>query len=126
MVRLTAADSEANDGQSRDLKIAEIVARTWSAHVVSLAAKMNRDRSYDSARRYIGGELFYFGRYVRGMERGPQMVRELELLAHRVGRELSSRMRKEMVVQSSLVMESRVDRRGSDKASWSARLNRGD
>lgn len=57
------------------------------------------------------------------MERGPQMVRELELLARRVGGELSSRMRKEIVIQSSLVMESRLDRRGSHKASWSARLN---
>jgi hypothetical protein len=57
--------------------------------VASMPAKMNRDRAYDLARRSIGRELFYFGRYVLGMERGPQMVRELELLARRVGGELS-------------------------------------
>ena len=54
------------------------------------------------------------------------MVGELELLARRVGREFSSRMRKEMVVQSALVMESRMDRRGAGKAAWSARMERGD
>lgn len=54
------------------------------------------------------------------------MTHELELLARRVGRQFSSRMRKEMVVQSSLAMESRVDRRGMGKAAWSARMERGD
>jgi len=44
----------------------------------------------------------------------------------RIGREFSSRMRKEMVVQSTLFMESRVDRRGPGKAAWSARMERGD
>jgi hypothetical protein len=54
------------------------------------------------------------------------MVRELELLARHVGREISSRMRKEMVVQSALFVESRVDRRGAGKVAWSARMERGD
>ena len=54
------------------------------------------------------------------------MIRELELLARRVGRPFSSRMRKEMVLQSSLAMEDRIDRRGMGKAAWSARMERGD
>jgi len=35
-------------------------------------------------------------------------------------------MGKEMVVQSALVMESRMDRRGAGKAAGSARMERGD
>jgi Ca-activated chloride channel homolog len=54
------------------------------------------------------------------------MVRELELLARSVGRRFSPRMSKEMVLQSALSMESRVDRRGAGKAPWSARMERGE
>lgn len=125
-VSLVAADGHANKEQARDAEIAEIVARTWSAQVVATAAKMNRDGAYEDAQKYIEGELRHFRRYVEGLPRAQEMVGELELLARRVGREFSSRMRKEMVVQSALVMESREDRRGAGKAAWSARLERGD
>lgn len=125
-LRLTAADGAANKAQSRDIEIAAIVARTWSAHVVTTAARMNRDGAYEEAERYIERELRHFRRHVEGLDQGREMIRELELLARRVGRQFSSRMRKEMVVQSSLAMESRVDRRGMGKAAWSARMERGD
>lgn len=125
-VNLVAVDTKANKDQPRDAEIAEIVARTWSAQVVATAAKMNRDGAYEGAQKYIEGELRNFRRYVEGLPRGQDMVGELELLARRVGCEFSSRMRKEMVVQSALVMESRVDRRGAGKAAWSARMERGD
>lgn len=125
-VRLTAEDGAANKTQPRDIEIAAIVARTWSAHIVTAAARMNRDGAYEEAEKYIERELRHFCRYVEGLEQGREMIRELELLARRVGRQFSSRMRKEMVVQSSLAMESRVDRRGMGKAAWSARMERGD
>jgi Ca-activated chloride channel family protein len=123
---LVAADGQANKDQPRDAEIAELVSRTWSAQVVAKAAKLNRDGNFGGAQEYTEEELRHFRRYVDGLPRGQDMVRELELLARRVGREFSSRMRKEMVVQSALVMESRVDRRGSGKAAWSARMERGD
>lgn len=125
-VRLTAADGSANSSQPRDAEIAEAVARTSSAHVVATAARMNRDGAYQDAEKYIERELRHFRRYVDGLDRGREMIAELELLARRVGRQFSSRMRKEMVLQSSLSMESRVDRRGAGKAAWSARMERGD
>jgi Ca-activated chloride channel homolog len=125
-VRLSAAEGSANSSQSRDAEMAEIVARTWSAHVVATAARMNRDGAYQDAEKYIERELRHFCRYVDGLVRGREMIGELELLARRVGRQFSSRMRKEMVLQSSLAMESRVDRRGAGKAAWSARMERGD
>ncbi|MBW0158407.1 vWA domain-containing protein [Sedimentimonas flavescens] len=125
-VRLAAVGGDTNKAQSRDIEIAAIVARTWSAHVVTTAARMNRDGAYEEAERYIERELRHFRRYVESLDQGPEMIRELELLAGRVGRQFSSRMRKEMVVQASLAMESRVDRRGMGKAAWSARMERGD
>ena len=125
-VALVAVDGKANKDQPRDAEAAEIVARTWSAQVVATAARMNRDGAFEDAQKYIEGELRHFRRYVDGLPRGQNMVEEFELLARRVGREFSSRMRKEMVVQSALFMESRVDRRGAGKAAWSARMQRGD
>jgi Ca-activated chloride channel family protein len=125
-VTLTAVDGKANRDQARDVEIAEFVAKTWSAQVVAKAAQMNRDGAFDAAQEYIKDELHHFRRYVESLPIGQEMVGELELLARRVGREFSSRMRKEMVVQSALVMESRVDRRGVGKAAWSARMERGD
>jgi Ca-activated chloride channel family protein len=122
----TAVDDVANEAQQRDLANSDIVARTWSAHVVTSAAMMNRDGAFHEAERYIRRELVYFRRYVEALPGGQEMFRDLQLLAHRVGREFSSRMRKEMVVQSSMAMEGRSDHRGSGKASWSARLKRGD
>jgi Ca-activated chloride channel family protein len=126
LVWITAADHVANDAQHRDWVISDLVAQTWSAQVVTTAAMMNKDGAFDEAKKYIAKEMNYFRRYVDGLPRGQEMLGDLELLAHRIGREFSSRVRKEMVVQSALVMESRVDRRGSEKASWSARLHRGD
>ena len=125
-VRLVAVGGAANSAQIRSAEIAVTVARIWSAHVVSALAKMNRDRAFEDAKRYIKRELRYFRRYAEGLDGGSEMIRELELLASRVGRRLSSRIHKEMVHQSNLAMHSRVDSRGSDRASWSARLVRGD
>jgi hypothetical protein len=122
----TAVDDVANEAQPRDLATSDIVARTWSAQVVTTAVMMNRDGAFREAERYIRQELIYFRRYVEALPGGQEMFRDLQLLAHRVGREFSSRMRKEMVVQSSMAMESRLDHRGGGKASWSARLKRGD
>lgn len=122
----TSVDDVANEAQPRDLANSDIVARAWSAQVVTSAAMMNRDSAFHEAERYLRRELVYFRRYVEGLRGGYEMFRELQLLAHRVGREFSSRMRKEMVVQSSMAMESRLDHRGGGKASWSARLKRGD
>ena len=93
---------------------------------MSTAARMNRDAAYHEAERYIARELRYFCRYVEDLDQGREMIRELELLARHAGRQFSSRMRKELVVQSSLAMESRVDRRGMGKAAWSARMERGE
>lgn len=87
---------------------------------------MNRNGAFADAQRFIEAELCHFRRYVHGLRRGQEMVDELELLARRVGRAFSPRMRKEMVVQSALMMESRVDRRGGGKAAWSARMKRGE
>lgn len=123
---LTAARGSANNDQHRDEELASIVARTWSAQIVAVAAKMNRDGAHHEAKRYVERELRHFARYAQGLEGGHAMVRELELLARRVDRDLSPRMQKEMVLQSALVMESRADRRGPGKAAWSERLERGD
>jgi hypothetical protein len=48
-------------------------------------------------------------------------VRELRMLAGRVGRRMSSRSTKEMYLHSNRVSSSRTDRRG-EKPSWSERL----
>ena len=125
-VSLVAAGGSANTAQHRDMSTVALVARTWSAYVVSEAARMNRDGAYQDAERFIQRELGYFRRYVDGLPQGYEMTQELELLAGRVGHQLSSRMHKEMVLQSSLAMESRRDRRGDSKAAWSARMRRGD
>ena len=125
-VRLVAARGTANNSQPRDSEIALIVARTWSADVVTTSSRMNRDGAYGEAEKYIERELRYFRRYVEGLDGSQEMISELDLLLQRVGRRFSPRMHKEMVLQSSLVMESRVDRRGMGKAAWSARMKRGD
>ena len=81
LVGLVAVDGAANKTQSRDIEIATIVARTWSAHIVTTAARMNRDGAYEEAERYIEEELRHFRRYVEGLDQGREMIRELELLA---------------------------------------------
>ena len=125
-VSLTAVDGTANNNQPRDNEVVRTVAQTWSAQVVATASHMNRDGAYEDAQRYVEGELRHFRHYVEGLDQAQDMIDDFELLARRVGREFSSRMRKEMVVQSALVMESRRDRRGTGKAAWSTRMERGD
>jgi len=125
-ITLVAADGRANTAQSRDTALSAIVARTWSAQIIATAAKMNRDNAYEAAQDYTRRELLHFHRYVKDLENGGQMIADLEMLADRVGRAFSPRMSKELTLQSALAMEERVDRRGPGKASWSARMTRGD
>lgn len=125
-VRFTAAGGKENEAQLLDLGVAEIVAGTWSAHIVATAARMNSDGAYRDAEKFIERELAHFRRYVRGLERGREMVKELTLLAGRAGHRLTSRMRKEMVLQSAFRLDSRFDHRGPGKAAWSTRMARGD
>ncbi|QIQ85713.1 VWA domain-containing protein [Erythrobacter sp.] len=126
ILRLAAAEGSRNTAQPRDVELAAIVARIWSADVVSTAARMNRDGAFREARDYVRGQLRHFARYVDGLDGAERMVRELELLARSVERDFSPRMQKEMVLQSALLMESRKDYRGADKAAWAERLARGD
>ncbi len=124
-VGLVAADSRVNNYQPRDMKTAEVVARMWSADVVLTASRMNRDGAYSEAKEYVQRELHYFRRYARGLDRGNDMVRELEMLARRVDRRFSPRMHKEMVNQSYQSRNSRADHRGM-RDSWSTRMERGE
>lgn len=63
---------------------------------------------------------------VEGLAGGKAMIRQIELLAHRVGRALPSRLRKGRVLQSSFRMRSRIGRGGSERAAWVYRVRRGD
>ncbi len=123
---LTAAEAEANNAQPRDKALAALVARNWSAHVVTTAARLNRDGAFGQAERFVWRELEHFRRYVRGLEGGREMVRDLQILAERARMPFSSRVRKEMVLQSQLRTEARLDRRGAGKDYWRMRLERGD
>ncbi len=124
--KLVSVDGKSNSAQARDTEVAEVVARTWSAHVVATAARLNRDGAFRQAEAFVTGELHHFRRYAEGLRHGREWVRELELLAERVVFHLSPRVRKEMAFQSSLAVERRTDHRGAMKASWSARMERGD
>jgi hypothetical protein len=126
LARLTSAHGSANSRQPRDPALAEVVARQWSASIVATAARLNRDHAFHEAEAWLEEQLRHFRLYVAGLENGHAMIREIELLAQRVGREFSPRMRKEMVLQSALAMEGRLDRRGVDKAAWAERMRRGD
>jgi Ca-activated chloride channel family protein len=121
-VTLTAASGAENNAQSRDNALAAIVARIWSAHIIATAARFNRDAAYREAEKFAAEQVHHFGRYVRDLEGADDMVRELRMLAGRVGRRMSSRSTKEMYLHSSRVSSSRMDHRG-EKPSWSERLD---
>jgi hypothetical protein len=74
----------------------------------------------------VANELMHFRRYVADLPEGAAMVDQLELLARRVERDLSPRLRKEMILSEALMRESRVDWRGSAKATWASRIRRGE
>jgi Ca-activated chloride channel family protein len=50
-VKVTAAEGAANNAQPRDIEVATVVARTWSADVVATLARMNRDGDCGGAGR---------------------------------------------------------------------------
>jgi len=119
---LRAATGRENEAQERDTPLSRIVARAWSAHVTARAAEMNRERNLTDAVDYVMREFRHFERYVAGLDLGPEILRDLDILRRNISRPLSSRANKEMFVQASLSMESRIDRRGPGKAAWSARI----
>lgn len=122
--KLTAADSVRNSAQPRDEEIAEIVARFWRDHIVAETARMNRDGDLDETRKFIATELKYFRRYVEKLRGGREMIEELELMERNSRRRFSTRLRKEMILQSALSMEDRADHRGF-KPTWRMRMIRG-
>ena len=119
---LRAASVRENADQPRDVALSRIVAAAWSAHVTARAAGMNRERDLSAALDYVMAEFRHFERYVEGLDLGPEILRELDILRRNISRPLSSRAHKEMFVQASLAMESRTDHRGPGKAAWSARI----
>lgn len=119
---LTAEGASDNDAQERDEARAEMVARAWSAHVVARAGRMNSRRAPADAKGYVEQELSFFRPYVTGLSCGDDLLRDLEVLARRIGRQLSSRMQKELALQTTLAAENRRDRRGPGKQSWHDRL----
>jgi Ca-activated chloride channel family protein len=121
LLTLTAASGEANAVQLRDDKLAAIVARMWSAHIVAAAAKLNRERAYRNAEDYALQQLLFFQRYVAGLDGAKALFHDLESLVRWIGRPVSSRSSKEMYLQSAQELDSRIDRRGA-KPSWSERL----
>lgn len=120
-VTLTVASGAENNAQSRDDALAAIVARIWSAHIIATAARFNRDEAYREAEEFAAEQVHHFRRYVQGLDGADDMVRELRMLAGRIGRRMSSRSTKEMYLHSNRVSSSRTDRRG-EKPSWSERL----
>ena len=125
-ITLTAAPGISNSPQSRDADLTHIVARIWHAHIVATVSRMNRERPYSNALRFAKRELKYFERYVDGFEFGHEMIRELQMLVHRAGKPMTSRMRKEITIQTDLEAQARVDRRGPSKPRWSDRMARGE
>ncbi len=121
-VTLTAAADAHNAAQARDDDLAAIVARFWSAHIIATAARFNRDDAYREAETFATEQLRHFRAYVQGLNGAETMVQELQKLAHRVGRRMSSRSTKEMYLHSSHVSSSRMDHRGA-KPSWAERLD---
>lgn len=120
-VTLNAVSGTENNAQSRDDTLAAIVARIWSAHIIATAARFNRDEAYREAEEFAAEQVHHFRRYVQELDGADDMVRELRMLAGRVGRRMSSRSTKEMYLHSNRVSSNRMDHRG-EKPSWSTRL----
>ncbi|MCY3880253.1 MAG: VWA domain-containing protein [Rhodobacteraceae bacterium] len=124
--QLTSAKGKVLQKQLRKGDLAELVAQTWSSHVIATAAALNRDGAPRQAARFVRDELRFFKKYVVGLSNGISLVRQLETLANHAAKRLSSRMTKELVLASSIQLEERRDHRGFEKAHWSVRMARGD
>lgn len=110
---LVAANSTVNDGQRRDRELAGIVTKLWSAHVLTVVAKLNRDGQYDEAQNYAARELAHFRRYAQNLPGGEALIKRLAMLARRAGRVWRNpRLAQEMVFRSSMVKNSIADHRG--------------
>jgi hypothetical protein len=123
---LQAAVDAENAAQTANATLVPFVARAWFAHVVYKAAAMNRVRAYREAGRMVDKALKRFRIYVADLADGPALVAQLELLAQRAELELSPRLSKEMGLSSALMMEDRIDHRGSAKANWMDRICQGE
>ncbi len=128
---LTAARGETNNAQARSEELSQLVCRVWNAQIVANAARMNRDGGFRSAQQYIEKEFAYFTRYVKGLESSQEMldmVENLLMLGRRVAHPLSSRLHKEVMMDSLQIRDSRMDWRHSVRKthSWKERLDRGE
>ncbi len=123
---LTAVGGVENNEQARDDEAAVIVARAWHADIVSQAARMNRDGDFDRAIDFVRRAKHYFSRYVEGLPECQDLADELALLGRNIGRRMSSRVHKEMVLSANMVMDSRVDFRMEPSVGWQHRLARGE
>ena len=116
-IALISASGTANSGQRGHVKHTCLAVRNWHAHAVSVSARLNVVREYEKAERFVKRELKFFKSYVKGLRFGARLVSELELLTAKIGKELNPWVLKEMALEPRILMEARIDHRGSDKDS---------
>ena len=122
-LEIYSANNRKNSQQKRNVKVAKITAGHWNAYILSTANILNREKQYDRAIAFVANELHYFKRYVKGLDIEEDLVLNLRLLGRKVNRSFSSRMHKELAINSAIVFEARQDHVPMREA-WSNRLER--
>lgn len=123
-LELLAVGRELNDGQIVNHDVADAAAEAWSTHTVQVATQLNHARKFAEASHYVRSQREAFAHYAsKHVPAAMEHLEDFDALIPHVSREISARNKKEMMLQSRLVAESRRDWRGAGKTSWRSRLN---
>ena len=98
------SDSNDNNAQKPDPKLAEEVVQVWQAYIVRRVVRLNREGRYSDAIRRLDRDIPLFAKYAANAESGARLVAELKRMRATAHKEWNEGSRKEM----ELVMHKRA------------------
>jgi len=111
-------------GEVLDASVGDMVARIWSAEIVTRAMVLNREGDYRKARHYVRDQLRHFERYCKRYGGGQELIAGLHKTMRRIVRPMEERFRKEIVTHSHKSVRGARDLRASAEENYESYLDR--
>jgi Ca-activated chloride channel family protein len=94
-----------NNHQTRNVRLAQLIARHWQLEALHRCMQLNRDYAYKQATDYANEQLELLTRFCRQIPETETLLEELRLVAERASYEISERSRKnvQMKMRQGLV-----------------------
>jgi len=119
---LLYAAGKANNTQSRDIAVSQLVAQVWQSVIVQNAVEFNRSGAHDEGSKYVAKELKYFEKYCADLPDTELLVAELKRVLQQMAQPWEESSRKEIELHHYKSSRSEHDHRSGPRPGWNTFL----